>query len=334
MEKQKYEPTQAEIEKAEEMAVEGEMTPEQEKMSNEREKGYEQKEKLKKRVLIIDDDEENIKVAQSFFQRGNIEDVEVEFAKDFEEAKNKLNSNHYDVVVSDFLFPEKTGSDIHDLGNQATYEIINGFQKSLKEKGEVDEAAEMVTEEEFIQLVSLAKEIKEDYDKRAKPVMYYDEEISDYTYIEGVMDDAMTMHESQYTLDLDLTEEKKNWYKKTCSSIRKLPEGHRWAVLSAVATLISGKNLQPLGLEIAKIVEKMNIPYIVLSNDAHKGLGSGMQQMVTGIEHAWASDEDDEEEDVFAVRMPIKEASKFIRGNKRSEKVWSRATQFLIKKKG
>ena len=41
MEKQKYEPTQAEIEKAEEMAVEGEMTPEQEKMSNERENGYE-----------------------------------------------------------------------------------------------------------------------------------------------------------------------------------------------------------------------------------------------------------------------------------------------------
>ena len=41
MEKQKYEPTQAEIEKAEEMVVEGEMTPEQEKMSNERENGYE-----------------------------------------------------------------------------------------------------------------------------------------------------------------------------------------------------------------------------------------------------------------------------------------------------
>jgi len=41
MEKEKYEPTQEEIEKAEEMAVEGEMTPEQERMSEERSETFE-----------------------------------------------------------------------------------------------------------------------------------------------------------------------------------------------------------------------------------------------------------------------------------------------------
>ncbi len=41
MEKEKYEPTPEEIEKAEEMAVEGEMTPEQEKMSKERSETFE-----------------------------------------------------------------------------------------------------------------------------------------------------------------------------------------------------------------------------------------------------------------------------------------------------
>ena len=41
MEKEKYEPTLEEVEKAEEMAVEGEMTQEQEKMSKERETTFE-----------------------------------------------------------------------------------------------------------------------------------------------------------------------------------------------------------------------------------------------------------------------------------------------------
>ena len=43
MEKEKYKPTPGEVEKAEEMAVEGEMTPEQERMSRERSETFEAK---------------------------------------------------------------------------------------------------------------------------------------------------------------------------------------------------------------------------------------------------------------------------------------------------
>lgn len=52
MEKEKYEPTPEEVEKAEEMAVEGEMTPEQEKMSKERSETFEAGEESERQKIL------------------------------------------------------------------------------------------------------------------------------------------------------------------------------------------------------------------------------------------------------------------------------------------
>ena len=69
MEKEKYEPTQEEIEKAEEMAVEGEMEPEQEKMTKERLGTLERGREDKKLFDIIQESLDLLKKAKNSGKR-------------------------------------------------------------------------------------------------------------------------------------------------------------------------------------------------------------------------------------------------------------------------
>src|SRR3989344_8082003 len=76
MEKEKYEPTLEEVEKAEEMAVEGEMTQEQEKMSKERSGTFEAGQE-KERENVLDNIRKYKEAAENSGNLGNYESYEL-----------------------------------------------------------------------------------------------------------------------------------------------------------------------------------------------------------------------------------------------------------------
>ncbi len=72
------------------------------------------------RVLIVDD-EKNIRLVLEEFLLE--EGYEVETAEDVEEATRRLEESHFDVVVSDILFPRVTGVELLHLIHQKKPEI-------------------------------------------------------------------------------------------------------------------------------------------------------------------------------------------------------------------
>lgn len=284
----------------------------------------------KKRVLVVEDDEQNVRAAKIFFQSGNIENVEVEFARDFKEATNKLDSEEYDVVISDFLFPEKVGSKEKELGIRLTYELVRLFQEKLKSQGEIK--GELITEGEFRQLVEAAEEVTQIFDKKKEDPrvkMITDRQSGGAgRYIRALLEYGMEDRDDFF----EIPHTKRKVYEEVVGRIfQQFGIGCEWAVIEAAVSLASPSgDLQPLGIEIAKIAERKNIPYLLLSGRAHSGYGSGMQEMMmvitgeigekTAIVSARGEFEDD----------PMKETVKFVVGDKKYPEVWKKATQFLI----
>ena len=121
MEKEKYEPTLEEVEKAEEMAVEGEMTQEQEKMSKERSGTFEAGQE-KEREIVLDNIRKYKEAAENSGNLGNYESYElldvfikneVDIDKYFKEVDSiasnyKLSFNAKRALIEDILYiPER-----------------------------------------------------------------------------------------------------------------------------------------------------------------------------------------------------------------------------------
>jgi len=67
------------------------------------------------RVLIVDDKEENLNAAKTYFD--TVKNAIVDFASNYEEAMQKLNSENYDLAMFDLMLPRtKNSSHTERLG--------------------------------------------------------------------------------------------------------------------------------------------------------------------------------------------------------------------------
>ena len=62
--------------------------------------------------LIVEDNPVNIQTAQEYLRQGGDElsTITVDFAKDYDEANDRLEKGRYNGVITDLFFPKKTGS--------------------------------------------------------------------------------------------------------------------------------------------------------------------------------------------------------------------------------
>lgn len=85
-------------------------------------------EKVPLRVLHVDDDSEFLKVAQQCLKMQGA--FEVETATSVEEAMEKMRKKTYDVIISDYMMPEKGGldflKDLRQKGNAIPFIIFTG----------------------------------------------------------------------------------------------------------------------------------------------------------------------------------------------------------------
>lgn len=80
------------------------------------------------RVLLVDDDAGFLNVAKECLElQGSFE---VDTASSVDEAKGKMELKAYDVVVSDYLMPEKNGSqfikELRQMGNKIPFIMFSG----------------------------------------------------------------------------------------------------------------------------------------------------------------------------------------------------------------
>ncbi len=139
---EKYQPSLEEIKKAE-----GMMSEKERELSEKRERDVEKiktgtiekKELVEqpiKNLLVVEDNEDNFKTAQNFFQ--NVETtVNVEYARDYQTAEKLLQERKYDGVITDLFFPKDfQNPQDRDLGIEVFKEIKKRLEAADK-SGEV-----------------------------------------------------------------------------------------------------------------------------------------------------------------------------------------------------
>jgi PleD family two-component response regulator len=79
------------------------------------------------RILIVDDERDNVELIARIFRR----EFEVEFASDAREALSRIESNRFDVIITDQMMPGMTGVELLrrslDLSPDAIRIVITGF---------------------------------------------------------------------------------------------------------------------------------------------------------------------------------------------------------------
>lgn len=75
------------------------------------------------KILVVDDDPENLPAAEEFFESKGIAYA---VARDYQEARRALDSEAFTGVLTDLFFPEETGSGRRALGQKTIDKIIEG----------------------------------------------------------------------------------------------------------------------------------------------------------------------------------------------------------------
>jgi len=83
-------------------------------------------------ILVVEDREENISAAKNYFSK--MENVLVDYAKDYTEAITNLESKKYNGVISDIFFPQTTGSEERQLGKKLIYTLAKEYLASNEAK--------------------------------------------------------------------------------------------------------------------------------------------------------------------------------------------------------
>jgi len=93
---------------------------------------------MKARILYIDDEQDLVDLAMSFFEEEN---MPIDICTDFNEALRLIKTNHYDLIISDAKMPSGNG---HELFQKITSEgLFNG--KFILVTGNIDPISEEIT---------------------------------------------------------------------------------------------------------------------------------------------------------------------------------------------
>jgi CheY-like chemotaxis protein len=295
----------------------------------------ESKEIPTEKVLVVEDREENRNAAAKFFASAGIECT---FATDYTEALPLLRSGNFNRVVSDLLYPEKTGSNSWEKGKQVLYQIIKNYQKytveqekerAKEDRNEAPERPEF-TQEDFDRLIQATGKVKADFDQKLQDDKEFQERVSYY-------DD-----EGEYLMQngfYDYIDEKKPDSDEINAIDQKVnlcfPRGYKSHVILGAYSLVSqDESLQPLGWDVAQLAKEQNAKSIIFTGAAHKGYGTGAVNMLTmsmgdSSEHGgkWSEISDNKYSD------PVTENVEVVIGDKTSPAMWQKATQFLITQK-
>lgn len=80
---------------------------------------------MKTRILVVDDESEIRMLMQMHLKRKGFE---VDIAAGCGEARERVDSSHYDLVISDFRMPDGTGVDVFKgLKSDTRFILISGF---------------------------------------------------------------------------------------------------------------------------------------------------------------------------------------------------------------
>ncbi|WP_408072130.1 response regulator [Butyrivibrio sp. JL13D10] len=94
---------------------------------------------MSKKILVVDDSETERLFITEIAKK--IEDVEVDDASDFKEARDKLSENKYDLILIDAYMPEGEGAGLWKsvldddlLGDEGTNAIIMGHESDFSKE--------------------------------------------------------------------------------------------------------------------------------------------------------------------------------------------------------
>ena len=74
------------------------------------------------KILVVEDNEEFRSAAEQYF--ASRDDIEVVYAKDYDEAVSALESESLDGAIVDFFFPKTTGSGDVEIGRELVERLI------------------------------------------------------------------------------------------------------------------------------------------------------------------------------------------------------------------
>lgn len=97
------------------------------------------------KILIVEDNPENLKVAQDYFNQKK--DIAVDYATDFNQAMTKLKNKRYDGLITDLFMPDKKGTErdlflLKNLYFKIYNKIYQDFEQEIA-KGEKADGSEL-----------------------------------------------------------------------------------------------------------------------------------------------------------------------------------------------
>jgi hypothetical protein len=267
-----------------------------------------------KKILVVEDTEENMEAAKAYFKSKGIEAL---YAKDYDEAMAILESDSsLEGVITDCFFPKKTGSGDRTLGEKVIKEkLARGIAHSGKFSQEelekfikesiLDQRDDIIAE--FGKYVKLEGKVKELVQKYAEQCIVYDKKPQIIDIISKLNDApsekiseivVSTLKCKSFKYEHGRSGKEINWiraygqqHKKTRSpdeideKVERHEEFHfkmKYAIL--MDYLRESESQQPLGVLVAEEAAKRGIPAVIASSLSGHGSAAEIVSFYFGMD--------------------------------------------------
>jgi len=205
----------------------------------------------KKKIMIIEDNKAYSDAAKQYFS--TVENVETVFGKDYDQAMNILTEykGKLDGALIDCFFPKQTGSGDRSLGQSLIEKMINSNEGEKKRRDSLEKLGKLINLDSDLELKGYVKNMFysfEHYGGNSEEVINSLEHVSKACGKDAATKIAKNSLGVAYSKS---DQSFSDYYGELEDAIQKSEDN------------------QPLGLLVAHEVEKMNLPFMLVTSKYH-----------------------------------------------------------------